>query len=91
MKIWIRNTDGKPDAVLTMALWCLVVILVKLVFSGFALTVGTWSIGAGSVDGGIIAALLSPTLGAYVARRYTDKMHRGTVTVKGVPEGQSDR
>ena len=74
MKIWIRNTDGKADAVLTMTLWCLVVILMKLVFSGFTLTVGTWNVGAGSIDGGMVAALLSPTLGAYVARRYTDRM-----------------
>lgn len=87
MKIWIRNTDGKGDAVLTMTLWCLVVILVKLVFSGFSLTVGTWTVGAGNIDAGIIAALLSPTLGAYVARRYTDKMHRGTK----LPEGSSER
>lgn len=75
MKIWIRNTDGKSDAVLTMTLWSLVVVLVKLVFSGFTLSFGGWSVGAGAIDAGIIGALLSPTLGAYVARRYTDRRY----------------
>ncbi len=62
--IWIKNTDDKHDAVLTMAVLAFLLCLVKVALNGVF----------GTIDAGIIAALLTPTLGAYVARRYTTAM-----------------
>ena len=69
MNIWIRNTDGKRDAVLTMTLMGFIVVLFKFLFAG----VTVMGFSAGTIDASMIAAVLTPTLGAYVARRYTDK------------------
>jgi hypothetical protein len=70
--LWIKNTDGKPDAVLTMATLGFITCILKVLLAGAALTLGAKTFAAGTIDGGIIAAILTPTLGAYVARRYTD-------------------
>lgn len=75
MGLWIKNTDGKPDAVLTMTLAGFVVILTKILLSGIVLNAFGRELTFGSIDGAVIGALLAPTLGAYVARRYTDKKH----------------
>lgn len=71
MSIWIRNTEGRRDATLTMAFVGFVVVLVRFLFSGF--TIGPLQLG--QVDASVIAAILTPTLGSYVARRYTDRRH----------------
>lgn len=69
----ITNTAGKKDAVLTMAVFAMVVLLVKVLLQGVSITLhGTTIISFGTVDSGIIGALLTPTLSAYVARRYTE-------------------
>ncbi len=71
MKIdWmLENSDGKKDAMLTMAAAGFAMILLKLLLSGAAIG----SVSFGELDAGIVAALLTPTLGSYVARRYTDQ------------------
>lgn len=75
MNMWIKNTDGKPDAVLTMTLAGFVVVLTKILLAGITIVMAGREISFGSIDGAVIGALLAPTLGAYVARRYTDKRH----------------
>jgi hypothetical protein len=69
--IWIKNTEGKRDAILTMSLLGFLVVLVKFALSG--LTIGPFVFG--ELDAGVVGALLTPTLGAYVARRFTDRKH----------------
>lgn len=70
---WIRNTDGEKDATLTFALWAVLCVMFKFVAAGATLTIGAKTFAAGAApDGGVIAALLMPTLGAYVARRHTE-------------------
>ena len=68
MSLWIKKSDGTPDASLTIAMVTMAVVLIKVLLAGAA--IGPFSFG--SIDAGVIAALLTPTLGAYVARRYTD-------------------
>jgi hypothetical protein len=68
----LANSDGKKDGVLTMAVWCIVVILAKLLLAGITFKFNGKDVNLGGVDAGVIAALLTPTLGAYVARRMTD-------------------
>lgn len=75
MNIWMKNTDGKRDAVLTMTIAGFVVILFKFLAAGIVLHLGERSIEFGAADAAAIGALLTPTLGAYVARRYTDKKY----------------
>jgi hypothetical protein len=75
MNLWIKNTDGKPDAVLTMTLLGFLTVLVRLLFSNVTLELLGKTITVGAIESGAIAAILTPTLGAYVARRYTDKKY----------------
>jgi hypothetical protein len=65
---WIKNTSGKPDAILTLSMITLGVVLIKFFLSEVAFG----RLVFGSIDGGTIAALLTPTLGSYCARRWTD-------------------
>lgn len=73
MTLWLRNTSGKKDAVLTLAVATVVVVLLKVLAAGISVTIAAKTYALGSMpDGGVIASLLTPTLGAYVARRHTD-------------------
>ena len=60
--------DKKEDAMLTMAFMTLIVVLLKVVLGGVVIG----AVNFGGIDSATIAALLTPTLGAYVVRRYTD-------------------
>lgn len=70
--IWIENSDGKKDTMLTFAVATLIVVLFKVLFGGSEWKIfdEVWKILP--IDAGTIGALLTPTLTAYVARRYTD-------------------
>lgn len=69
---WVRNTKGRPDAMLTFAVVSFGVVLAKFIISGASISVSGHDIHFGSVDAASIAALLTPTFGAYVARRHSD-------------------
>jgi len=69
---WIKHPrSGDPDTMLTMALGAFLVCLGKFLVNGVILTFGDKSINLGVIDAGLIAALLTPTLGAYVMRKYS--------------------
>lgn len=74
---WIYNTSGKQDAVLTLSVMGFVVVMVKLLLAGTTVVLGDDRFTFGEIDASIIAAVLTPTLGAYVSRRYTDKKFDG--------------
>ena len=70
MNIWINHPRSKkPDTMLTLAVASVLIVLIKFAFSG----VEIGSVSLGTIDAGVIAAILTPTLGSYVARKYTDK------------------
>lgn len=69
---WIKNTSGKPDAMLTFACGGFVVVMFKVLFDGVSITLGGHPIGFGTIDASSIAAVLTPILGAYVGRKWTD-------------------
>lgn len=72
--IWLKNSEGEPDAMLTLAVIGFAVCLLKVLLGGIEFEIvekHSWSLG--SVDAATVAAILGPTLGAYVARRHTDK------------------
>lgn len=70
MKRWFKNGDGKEDAVLTMAWIGFLVIIFRILVSGLEFKVYGQMLKFSSIDAGIIAAVLTPTLGAYVAHQY---------------------
>lgn len=86
--MWIKNTKGKPDAMLTFA----VIAFAVVIFNVFLATFGTVTI-FGTVitftalSAGTITALLGPTLTAYVGRRFTGAAYPG-VKLGWPPEGQ---
>ena len=71
--MWIRNTDGRKDAVLTFAAMGFFVVILKVLLAGVVYPWAGKVITFGTIDAATIAAILTPTLGAYVSRRYTDK------------------
>jgi putative flippase GtrA len=77
MKWMIKNSDGKEDAMLTFSVVGFTVVVVKFLLSGVTLKlVGLgYDISFGSVDAAAIAAILTPTLVTYAARRNTDKKY----------------
>lgn len=73
MDLAFKNSDGKRDPILTLAIFAVVVVLLKVLVSGVTVTIGGHPMDFGAIDGGLVGAILTPTLGAAVAHRYTDK------------------
>lgn len=71
----MRNSDGKKDGVFTMACVGFAFCLVKMLLVGVVLQVAGHEVNFGTIDGATIAAILTPTLGAYVGRKYTDRKY----------------
>lgn len=82
---WIKNTSGKPDAMLTFATLSFAVVTFNILLA----TLGHFEFGRlkfsfESMDSGTMTAYLAATFGAYVTRRWTD---RGS---KPKEEGESE-
>lgn len=82
--MWIKNTEGRKDAVLTMALIGFLIVLAKVLLAGVSVDVAGAKYDFGTIDGMVVAAVLTPTLGAYVARRYTDKKFNVDTNENGI-------
>jgi hypothetical protein len=83
----LKNSSGKKDAVLTMAVVGFAFCVFKMLLAGVTLQLGGREISFGTIDASTIAAILTPTLGSYVARRYTDRKYSGDA----VPETETVR
>lgn len=69
MNLWIKHPrSGQRDSMLTLSVVSLGVILVKF----FLCDMTFGSITFGPLDASVIAAILAPTLTAYVARKHKD-------------------
>jgi len=69
---WFQNGDGHADPVLTMAWVGFIVIIFRVLVSGLKIHVFNQSLEFSPVDSGLVAALLTPTLGAYVGNHYNN-------------------
>lgn len=69
---WINNTKGRPDAMLSLALVGFVVATARFLLGGVDITFAGHAIKVAASDAASIAAILTPTLGAYVARRHSE-------------------
>ncbi len=67
---WTKNGDGRPDPVLTMAWIGFVAVILRTIVGGFSTVLWGHSISISPLDGGVIMAILTPTLGAYVGNHY---------------------
>tara|TARA_Y100000034_G_scaffold28883_2_gene34747 strand:- start:17446 stop:17709 length:264 start_codon:yes stop_codon:yes gene_type:complete len=76
-KWMIKNSKNKRDAMLTFAVLGFLVVLAKFILSGISLTVNGTNVDFGILDATLVASILTPTLGAYVMRRHTDRKHSG--------------
>jgi hypothetical protein len=81
-----KNSKGEKDAILTITIIAFVVVITKFLLSGVSL--GGFSFG--EVDSSSIAALLTPTLGSYVARQYTDKKHDTQLAIAQAQESRPE-
>lgn len=70
MGLWIKNTRGKKDAMLTFATLGFALVVTKILFGGNEFHLWTQKLVINPIDASTIAAILTPTLGAYVARQH---------------------
>lgn len=64
--IWmLKNSRGKPDALLTFSVLAVTVVLAKILLNGVVYK--TWNFG--TIDANLVGAVLVPTLGAYTSKR----------------------
>ena len=73
---WIKNTDGKPDAMLTFALISFSVVTLNILMSTInSIVLNDFNINFEFIDASTMTAYLAATFGAYVSRRWTDKKY----------------
>jgi hypothetical protein len=70
--MFLTNSDGKKSMTVTLSIVAFVVVMVKLLLNNSAIQIGGFAYAFGSIDATEIAAVLSPILGTYAFRRYTD-------------------
>jgi hypothetical protein len=74
--MWIKNTNKKPDAMLTFATLSFGVVTLNMLLSSFeSFSYGDVSVMFKSLDGSVMAVYLGATFTAYVSRRWTDKKY----------------
>jgi NhaP-type Na+/H+ and K+/H+ antiporter len=71
--MWVKNTDGKKDAVLTMTVVAFFVVMVKVVLGGSTLTLADWNLNIEPISPELAAVLLGVNMAGYVGRRHTDR------------------
>jgi hypothetical protein len=75
MGLWIKNSDGKPDATFTMAVIAFAIVTIKILLAGITIAFMGNEYSMGSLGADEIAAYLTPMFGTYAARRYTEKKY----------------
>lgn len=74
--MWVKNTSGKKDAMLTFAL----IAFAVTTFNVFMSTIGSLSVGGFDIsfqplDAAIMSTYLGIAFSAYVGRRWTDRKY----------------
>lgn len=78
MSIWIKHPRSrKADTMLTFSAWAVLACLGKFITNGVELTLFGNTINFGTIDAALITAVLTPTLLAYVGRKFTDSPDKG--------------
>ena len=73
---WIKNTKGRPDAMLTYSTISFVVVTLNVLLSTIGtLVIGDFSIAFAALDSSVMGVYLGATFTAYVSRRWTDRKY----------------
>ena len=68
--MWIKNTSGKADAMLTFATIAFIVVIFRVVFEGLHISIGSYvNFVLQKIDDSTVLSILGPTLLAYFGRR----------------------
>lgn len=74
--MWIKNTSGKKDAMLTFAFISFVVATINVLLSTVGtLNINDFSITFQALDASVLSTYLGIAFSAYVGRRWTDKKY----------------
>ncbi len=72
--MWIKNTSGKKDAMLTFAFLAFTVVTLNILLATFGkISWNGFEISFQSMEAAAMTAYLAATFTAYVTRRWTDK------------------
>ena len=76
--MWIKNTEGRADAMLTFATVSFIAVTLNILLATVGqLSYGGHSITFSTLDSGTMGVYLGATFTAYVSRRLTDKAYKG--------------
>ncbi len=74
--LWIKNTKGKKDAMLTFAFLAFSVVTLNILLATFGrVSFNGFEISFQSMDAAAMTAYLGATFTAYVSRRWTDSKY----------------
>ena len=83
---WIKNTDGKPDAMLTFAFFAFSVVTLNILLATFGrISYKEFELGLQPMEASAMTAYLAATFTAYVTRRWTDRKYEA-----GASEGEQE-
>jgi len=86
MKWMMKNSAGKPDAMLTFAAISFAVVTLNLLLSSFgSFDFKELAITFNALDASVMSAYLGVAFTAYVSRRWTDKRYTEEVTEEAPP------
>ena len=87
---WIKNTSGKPDAMLTFALLSFGVVTLNVLLSTFGnIIYKEFSVNFTAMEAATMTAYLGATFTAYVTRRWTDKKYEPPEDIEETSEGEA--
>lgn len=90
--MWIKNTNGKKDSMLTFATVAFFVVIFNIILATFGgVTVGEFNINFQPMDSGAMGVFLGATFTAYVSRRATDVAAGAYVKGKEVSKKDSEK
>ena len=73
MNLWVLHPRSKqPDSALTFSVLAVLATLGKFLLNGVTIEVLNKTVNFGTIDAALVGAILAPTLGAYVARKFKD-------------------
>jgi hypothetical protein len=84
-KMFITDTSGSKSLTATLAYVSFFVVMIKVLFSGASITVGSWAYEFGTIDALVIGAIFAPILGSYTARRWNSPLPEPEPVVESDP------
>ena len=76
---WMKNTNGKPDSMLTFAFIAFSVVTLNILLATFGrISFKGFEIGLQAMDAATMTAYLGASFTAYVSRRWTDRKYEMT-------------